>query len=741
MKSFISFFLLSAVLVIPALAADTNWTGAAGDGLWVTPGNWSNGVPPSNPTVTGNINIGYIAASPVVTIRAQDNIVCGSTTVRPTDLHGPNWGATLNIDGGTLTHLGFVMAPVATSEAARSVINVRNGGRLSAVNLCLGDNWWFVAPYVTMNVYENSTVTVSDYLWLGGYLNLYSGTIDISNGMNMAANTASYGVTCLDIWDGTLILRGQDQSANIPTWIANGYLKAYGTTPGSRGGGTIVVDTQTIPGGMILTAIPPLCARDPNPLPQNADGSVGTLINPTQTQVQLNWKAGVDPNNFYPVNPKIRTHYIWMGESETSLSYVGQVPHTDWNNPNVSYTITLAEGRTYYWSIEEGLDNGTGNAYPSGDPNNILGPIWSFTAKGATPLILVDPVNTVASPNAVLSIVANDVASTYQWFKVGTPDIPLTDNSVYSGTTTTTLTITAPTVAHEGQYYCIAYNGLTPSAPSKAAWVWTKRLMGHWKFDGNLLDSVSASVPGAPAHHGTMAGGGTGVDTYGAGINGNAIVFANTADYVEIDNPEFFNFYPLGFTISFWYKENSAVGWRLPVSKLDAGTAGWLFGVDKAWRNQAVFFFDSNNNPAFWADGNPNVALDDGQWHMITAVYDPQTTSYTIYTDGDKNETIVLDISAAPLAAAPLSIGGRATELSVDGAIDDVRIYSYPLTPVQIAQLYVDFEPSKFVCMEDEEDPLTAFDLNSDCKVDLADFALFAAKWLQCQRYPQSACD
>ncbi|HPB93464.1 MAG TPA: hypothetical protein PLR31_07950, partial [Anaerohalosphaeraceae bacterium] len=722
-------------------AADTTWTGAAGDGLWVTAGNWSNGVPPKNPTVTGNINIGYVAASPIITIRAQDSIDCGSETVRPTDLHGPNWGATLNIDGGTLIHRGFVMAPVASAENARSIINVRNGGQLSAVNLCLGDNWWFVAPYVTMNVYDNSKVTVSDYLWLGGYLNLYGGTVDITNGFNMAANTAGQGLTCLDIWEGTLILRRQDLSANVPDWIAAGYLKAYGTTPGSRGGGTIVVDTTTVPGGMILTAVPPLCAREPDPQPQNIDGSVGTLISQTQTEVTLNWKAGVDPNEILAVNPKILVHYIWLGESESELACIGQVAHTDWTNPEVSYVVTVAEGRTYYWSIEEGLNNGSGQPYSAGDPNNIAGPIWSFTAKGAVPLILSQPVNTIAEPDAVFSIIANDVAGSYQWFKAGEPDIPLTDNGIYAGTTTNTLTVRSATVAEEGQYYCIAYNGLTPSAPSAKAWLWTKRLMGHWKFDGNLLDSAPLSVPGAAAHNGMMAGGGIGAAAYGSGIDGEAIVFSNTADYAAIENPEFFNFYPLGFTISYWYKERSAVGWRLPVSKLDAGSAGWLFGVDKATRNQTVFFFESANDAAYWADGNPDIELDDGQWHMITAVYDPQTTSYTIYTDGDNNETIVLDLTGHPLPAAPISIGGRETENSVDGAIDDVRIYSYPLTAVQIAQLYVDFEPDKYVCMEDAEEPLTAFDLNKDCMVNLADFALFAAQWLECQRYPQSACD
>lgn len=163
--------------------------------------------------------------------------------------------------------------------------------------------------------------------------------------------------------------------------------------------------------------------------------------------------------------------------------------------------------------------------------------------------------------------------------------------------------------------------------------------------------------------------------------------------------------------------------------------------MDKATRNQTVFFFESANDAAYWAEGNPDIELDDGQWHMITAVYDPQTTSYTIYTDGDNNETIVLDLTGHPLPASPISIGGRETENSVDGAIDDVRIYSYPLTAVQIAQLYVDFEHDKYVCMEEAENPLTAFDLNKDCMVNLADLALFAAQWLECQRYPQSACD
>jgi hypothetical protein len=126
---------------------------------------------------------------------------------------------------------------------------------------------------------------------------------------------------------------------------------------------------------------------------------------------------------------------------------------------------------------------------------------------------------------------------------------------------------------------------------------------------------------------------------------------------------------------------------------------------------------------------------------MSAAVYNPDPNTYTIFTDGDENESIVYDLANNPLPEAPLSIGGRITESSIDGFIDDVRIYSYPRTPLQIAQDYVAVETDAWVCVEDSEDPLGAYDLNGDCKVNLADFAEFASNWLKCQRYPASGCE
>ena len=757
---------LTISLAGSAWAVSYTWTGSAADGLWSTPSNWTPAGPPVPPTAAlpagqnHNINVGYVAASPIITIDSSTTAVCGHLTYRDSDFHGPNWGETLNVDGGSLTHNGFVMGSVANNPAFRSVINVLNGGNLTAINLCIGDSWWITAPYVTLNLYDTSTVNVTDFIWLGGYMNLYGGTVNITNaagGFNMAANAAAIeafgaGLTKLNIEKGKLVI-ALDYSTQFNDWIAAGYVTAYGLTPGR--GADIIVDTTTTPGSTIVTAVYNYPATDPNPTPQNPNGTVGDLIKPLYQEVELtlNWRAGADPNDpndTNAVNPLIKQHYLWMSASATdpNMVYVASIPQTSPTESNVSYgPIQLPQGTIRYWSVEEGLDNGQGGCYGPGDPNNIEGPIWVFATNGATPEVLTDPANAVAKPNASFTVVANEVVTDYEWFKVGNVT-PLTDGTVYSGTDTATLTITNPNITYEGQYYCIVSN-IVGSDTSAPAWLWKSRLMGYWNFDDQTMnDKVRTVVPGLAAQHngaiGTNTVPGSGDPNYavGAGPNGStAMEFFNDGDYVAIPDPSFFNFYPLGFTVSYWYKEISYVNWRLPVSKLDATISGWLFGVDSGTRNQTVCFFESDNAAALWADGNVNIPMGDGLWHMLTATYDPADNSLTMFTDGDENESVVVDLAGDPLSTALLSIGGRNTESAIRGLIDDVRIYSYVLTPLEIAQLYVAFETTKWVCVEDSENPLNAYDIDGDCRVTLSDFALFASKWLDCQRYPVGTCD
>ena len=43
------------------------------------------------------------------------------------------------------------------------------------------------------------------------------------------------------------------------------------------------------------------------------------------------------------------------------------------------------------------------------------------------------------------------------------------------------------------------------------------------------------------------------------------------------------------------------------------------------------------------------------------------------------------------------------------------------------------------VILEDNE--LATYDLNEDCRLNLADFAFVASQWVVCQRIPEDACD
>lgn len=481
-----------------------------------------------------------------------------------------------------------------------------------------------------------------------------------------------------------------------------------------------------------------LGAYDAAVLPVNVDGSVGT-VNGSDADVELTFKAGVDPNAIrnLPFNPDILTHYIYHTKGpgdanfiETPIS-VAQVSETD---PSVSYSLTLAQGTAYDWYVEEGVKNAnTGVACLPGDPNNIVGPIWSFVTVASKPT-LTGPGGAVADENgdASLTVGYSATAETFQWFD-GATDTPLTEGGLFTGTQSPTLTITGATLADEGEYYCIAYYGLTASDAAVGR-LWTHRLIGYWKLDGDMTDSVSTEVAGAPTNDGFMNSGDPNyVSEVGdAGITGDAMKFSNDGQYLEIPNSAYFNYYPYGLTINYWYYQYADAGWRLPMSKFDIGVRGWLFG-------------HTGNNPDanfIIEQGGANVytgTLTDGQWNMVTVTYDPADNTLTSYSNGAQNAQATVNLAALPVPNAPILIGGDGTTC-VDAAIDEVRMYTYPLTQTEVAEMYTSFKPGEYICIHPEGSVVETYDLNDDCRVNLEDFALVASQWLECQRVPTDAC-
>ena len=63
------------------------------------------------------------------------------------------------------------------------------------------------------------------------------------------------------------------------------------------------------------------------------------------------------------------------------------------------------------------------------------------------------------------------------------------------------------------------------------------------------------------------------------------------------------------------------------------------------------------------------------------------------------------------------------------GAIDDLKIFNYPLSEMEVAKYYFDIT-GKSVCIESSR-PSAMYDLNNDCAVNLLDYAEFAKAWMQ----------
>jgi hypothetical protein len=400
----------------------------------------------------------------------------------------------------------------------------------------------------------------------------------------------------------------------------------------------------------------------------------------------------------------------------------------------------LEYGTTYYWRVDP-IDPNNGEAI------TYAGRVWTFTTISLTPVIVTDPASQTGEVVTLTVEAAGIGPFTYDWYKVGEPD------TLYATTTEPSLTIDFSTASldDEGYYYCTVTNDYGTSEPSEAARVMKSRMVGWWKMDGDLTDSVTEEVPGAPTHDGTGS-----TDGFAGGLVGDAAQFNGLGKVVTItDSGDYFNFYPQGMTTSVWVNCALDGTWDGVIGKQsnegDWWVVGWLIGINDAWTPNSAHF--SIRNP--WRDlhANPDTGdINDSQWHLVAAVFEPdfleQTCVMHLYIDGAlKTTSDVLDMDAVLTSDYEVAIGnvrthdeeddGNYGDSSFHGLIDDVRIYNYPLEPMDVAMMYIEQNPGSTVCV-DQNEPWRQFDVAGEpgdpswCKVDIADMAEFASVWMNC---------
>jgi hypothetical protein len=142
--------------------------------------------------------------------------------------------------------------------------------------------------------------------------------------------------------------------------------------------------------------------------------------------------------------------------------------------------------------------------------------------------------------------------------------------------------------------------------------------------------------------------------------------------------------------------------------------------------------------------GNPDTTvlstsnINDNQWHYCVATRDSVTGSIKVYIDGAQ-EASGTGPTGTKNSPTVLRIGSLQPAINyLAGQIDEVKLYNYPLAELTVAAQY-NTVTGESVCVLSQR-PNVAYDLDGNCIVNIADFAIFASNWLDCGLYPQSDC-
>jgi hypothetical protein len=124
--------------------------------------------------------------------------------------------------------------------------------------------------------------------------------------------------------------------------------------------------------------------------------------------------------------------------------------------------------------------------------------------------------------------------------------------------------------------------------------------------------------------------------------------------------------------------------------------------------------------------------LTEGEWNLCVLRYYSEAEEANLYLNGELVASSGINSEVPPILP-PLSIGAKnlAEGDYVDGLIDDVRIYNYPVSHLDIARMYTDTIPDSTACLGNPE-----FDLNEDCVVNILDFEILASNWANCNIVP-----
>jgi hypothetical protein len=489
----------------------------------------------------------------------------------------------------------------------------------------------------------------------------------------------------------------------------------------------------------VLSVVERVTLPPHNPSPADQAASV-----PTST-FMLSWTGSKLPNG--SVDPNVVKYYVWTNENnlpESTLTYMYEVPAG--TSADASAVIgPLSNNYTYYWQVEQVMKK-TSGTYSPGDPNNVLGPVWSFATPITVPVITAQPQNAKAYADGTETV---EFTVTYTsdvpvigatWYKDGGA-LPATN--VVWDQTSSTLTVPNVIAADLGSYHCEVATGGGGLTSSQAALLSEKKILAWYQFENNLEDS-------AGTNHATLVGPAGGLlytefvipdttpgkipgQTYAADPNGAVHGLLTTEAYPKAG---FGNGLDEG-TISYWVKlAPDTFGTILGNYNGTPGTTEGKTGIRTRVDNNGFVRIHVRDEDASQGEPISTTAVDDNNWHLVVAVFTSSRVTLYVNVMDEQSRTPSTPIDNFGAWQYPLVLLANNNRTAIQdmfpGMIDDLKIYNYAMTREDVAELYHDIT-GKSSCLY----PVDArLDFNNDCKIDMADFARIAEAWLVNGLYP-----
>lgn len=245
----------------------------------------------------------------------------------------------------------------------------------------------------------------------------------------------------------------------------------------------------------------------------------------------------------------------------------------------------------------------------------------------------------------------------------------------------------------------------------------TKECIGHWSLDE--ADGIIAADTSGKGMNGTLEGGMTFETNRVNGNRGTALSFDGVDDYVDLSDG--FNEFDNGLTITLWAKPTAVKNYARFIELGNGPSSNNIYlsreGTTNGLRLKA--FGGGDSEGAVIAPDA--IALN--RWQFFAATIDT-SGNVILFKNGQSIQT---GTSTWPWGVTRTqNYLGRSNWSSDDyyqGAMEEVRVYDYVLTPQQIQSMF----STEAHCMEIYPEYL---DLNGDCVVDFSDMIGLMENWL-----------